>query len=268
MSAATDALKVRLGGQTPVAAMVLGSGLGDLAAKVEVASRIPFAEIPGFPVSSVSGHAGEVVIGTLSGRLVLMVSGRVHYYEQGDAAAMRPVIEAIAGLGIGKLLLTNSAGSVREDIPPGAVMMIEDHIAFSGMNPLIGEPSDARFVGMTTAYDAGLRAGMAAAAKRLGETVFGGVYMWFSGPSFETPAEIRMARILGADAVGMSTVPEAILARFFGLRVVAASVITNYGAGMTGAELSHDETKTMAPKGGARLSRIVETMLHEGVFDD
>ncbi|MBP0618037.1 purine-nucleoside phosphorylase [Jiella mangrovi] len=268
MSAARDALKARLGGKTPVAAMVLGSGLGDLTAKVEVAGRIPFADIPGFPVSSVSGHAGEVVIGTLGGRLVLIVSGRVHYYETGEAAAMRPVIEAIAELGIGKLLLTNSAGSVREDIPPGAVMMIEDHIAFSGMNPLIGEPSDARFVGMTTAYDAGLRAGMAAAATTLGETVFGGVYMWFSGPSFETPAEIRMARILGADAVGMSTVPEAILARFFGLKVVAASVITNYGAGMTGAELSHDETKEMAPKGGARLSRIVETMLKDGAFDD
>ncbi|WAP70485.1 purine-nucleoside phosphorylase [Jiella pelagia] len=267
MSPATDFLKDRIGGETPVAAMVLGSGLGDLTARVAVAARIPFAEIPGFPVSAVSGHAGEVVLGRLGGRSVMIVSGRAHYYESGDAAAMRPVIEAIAGLGIGRLLLTNSAGSVRADIPPGSVMIIEDHIAFSGMNPLIGEASDSRFVGMTRAYDEGLRAGLAAAATTLGEPVFGGVYMWFSGPSFETPAEIRMACILGADAVGMSTVPETILARFFGLKVVAASVITNFGAGMTGAELSHDETKEMAPKGGARLSRIVEAMLAEGAFD-
>lgn len=278
MSRAADVLRDRLSGARqaggrpvlapPVVAMVLGSGLGDLAERVEVAARIGFAEIPGFPVSAVSGHAGEVILGRLGGREVLIVSGRVHYYESGDAGAMRPVIEAIAGLGIDRLLLTNSAGSVREDIAPGSVMMIEDHIAFSGLNPLIGEASDARFVSMTTAYDARLRAGMAGAAAKLGETVFGGVYMWFSGPSFETPAEIRMARILGADAVGMSTVPETILARFFGLRVVAASVITNFGAGMTGAELSHAETKEMAPRGGARLSRIVETMLQEGAFDD
>ncbi len=272
MSQAADFLRARLAGARPpiarpTVAMVLGSGLGDLAGRVEIAARIPFAEIPGFPVSAVSGHAGEVVLGELGGRTVLIVSGRVHYYESGDAGAMRPVIEAIAGLGIERLLLTNSAGSVREDIPPGSVMIIEDHIAFSGMNPLIGETSDARFVGMTSAYDPGLRASMAAAAERLGETVFGGIYMWFSGPSFETPAEIRMARVLGADAVGMSTVPETILARFFGLKVLAASVITNFGAGMTGGELSHEETKTMAPKGGAKLSHIVETMLQDGAFD-
>ena len=130
MSPATDFLKDRLGGETPVAAMVLGSGLGDLTARVAVAARIPFAEIPGFPVSAVSGHAGEVVLGRLGGRSVMIVSGRAHYYESGDAAAMRPVIEAIAGLGIGRLLLTNSAGSVRADIPPGSVMIIEDHIAY------------------------------------------------------------------------------------------------------------------------------------------
>ncbi|MBO0903220.1 purine-nucleoside phosphorylase [Jiella sonneratiae] len=268
MSPAAELLRQSLGGGTPVAAMVLGSGLGDLAAQLEVDARIPFAAIPGFSASAVSGHAGEVILGRLGGRPVLVVSGRVHYYESGDPGAMRPVIAAIAELGIASLLLTNSAGSVRDDMAPGSVMAVADHIALSGMNPLIGEASDARFVGMTAAYDADLRAGMAAAAERLGEPLAAGVYMWFSGPSFETPAEIRMARLLGADAVGMSTVPETILARFFGLRVVAASVITNFGAGMTGAELSHAETKEMAPKGGARLSRIVEAMLREGVFDD
>ncbi|MEX6505082.1 purine-nucleoside phosphorylase [Jiella sp. M17.18] len=267
MSPSADYLRFRLGTRRPVVAMVLGSGLGALVEGLSEAVRIPFAEVPGFPESGVSGHAGQVVAGRLGGREVLLLSGRVHYYEKGNAAVMRPVIEALKDIGIGTLFLTNSAGSVRADMPAGSVMVIDDHIAFSGANPLIGEASDARFVGMTAAYDPGLRARLEAAAEALGEPVFSGVYMWFSGPSFETPAEIRMAKTLGADAVGMSTVPETILARFFGLKVVAASVITNLGAGMTGAELSHEETKTMAPTGGARLAKIVEKMLEEGGFD-
>ena len=165
------------------------------------------------------------------------------------------------GLGVQSLILTNSAGSVREDIPPGSVMQITDHINYSGMNPLIGEEGDRRFVGMTSAYDPDLSLSMRNAAIRSAVPLFSGVYMWFSGPSFETPAEIRMARIFGADAVGMSTVPEVILARYFGLKVAAASVITNYAAGMTGAELSHEETKDMAPVGGARLAAILREML-------
>ncbi|MCY1244309.1 Purine nucleoside phosphorylase 1 [compost metagenome] len=140
-------------------------------------------------------------------------------------------------------------------------MRISDHINYSGFNPLIGVESDDRFVGMTNAYDAELAGRMQESAERLGIPLLGGVYMWFSGPSFETPAEIRMARILGADAVGMSTVPEVILARFFGLRVVAASVITNFGAGMTGGEISHHETKDMAPVGGKRLAAILADMI-------
>ena len=267
MSPSADYLRFRLGERRPVMAMVLGSGLGSLVERVEAPLKIPLSEVPGFPASGVSGHAGEVIAGRLGGREVLFLSGRVHYYEKGDAAVMRPVIEALRDLGITKLFLTNSAGSVREDMPPGSVMIVKDHIAFSGVNPLIGEASDARFVGMTAAYDPDLRQALAAAAGALGEPVSSGVYMWFSGPSFETPAEIRMARTLGADAVGMSTVPETILARFFGLRVVAASVITNLAAGMTGGELSHGETKTMAPKGGARLARLVERMLADGAFD-
>jgi purine-nucleoside phosphorylase len=165
------------------------------------------------------------------------------------------------GLGVQNLILTNSAGSLREDMPPGSVMQIADHINYSGMNPLIGERGDRRFVGMTSAYDADLALDMRNAAIRAGIPLFSSVSMWFSGPSFETPAEIRMARILGADAVGMSTVPEVILARYFGLKVAAASVITNFGAGMTGAELSHEETKDMAPIGGQRLAAILKEML-------
>jgi purine-nucleoside phosphorylase len=181
---------------------------------------------------------------------------------------MRPVIEALAEAGIGRLILTNAAGTLDPAMPPGSVMLIEDHINLSGTNPLIGEAEDRRFVGMTQAYDAGLRKAFEQAAEKSGTALHKGVYMWFSGPSFETPAEIRMARLLGADAVGMSTVPEVILARFFGLRAAACSVITNLAAGMSGAELSHQETKDMAPLGGARLAALLETIFREGLFDE
>lgn len=268
MKAAVDHLAPRLGGLSPRYGIVLGSGLGSLVEAVEGAVRIPYSELPSFPESSVSGHAGELVIGLLNGVPVILLSGRVHYYEQGDANAMRGPIEVLKGLGVRSLVLTNSAGSLREDMPPGSVMRISDHINFSGANPLIGMEGDDRFVGMTNAYDAGLAARMDAAAARTGTPLHQGVYMWFSGPSFETPAEIRMARILGADAVGMSTVPEVLIARYLGLKVAAASVITNYGAGMTGAELSHHETKDMAPIGGARLAAILAEMIADGGKDD
>jgi purine-nucleoside phosphorylase len=262
--AATDLLLARLGGVAPRTGIVLGSGLGALVDAVENAIRIPYADLPSFPVSAVSGHAGEMVIGSLGAEPVIMLSGRVHYYERGDANAMRRPIEVLKGLGVTELILTNSAGSLREDMPPGSVMRISDHINFSGTNPLIGLDGDDRFVGMTNAYDAGLAARMEAAAQTLDIPLSSGVYMWFSGPSFETPAEIRMARVLGADAVGMSTVPEVLIARHLGLRVAAASVITNFGAGMTGDELSHHETKDMAPVGGQRLAAILAEIIAGG----
>lgn len=261
MTAAAEFLKGKLGALAPRYAIVLGSGLGALVDAVADPLRIPYAEIPGFPVSGVSGHPGTFVAGRIGGTPVAVLSGRAHYYERGDANAMRVPIETLKRIGVDNLILTNSAGSLREDMPPGSVMRIADHIAFAGANPLIGVESDARFVGMTNAYDAALAVGMEETAERLGIPLARGVYMWFSGPSFETPAEIRMARILGADAVGMSTVPEVILARFFGIRVAAASVITNFAAGMTGAELSHEETKEMAPLGGTRLAAILKEMV-------
>lgn len=264
MNEVLDLLVDRLNGLLPRYGIVLGSGLGSLVEAVRDPLRIPYAELPGFPVSGVSGHAGELVIGRLGETPVMMLSGRAHYYENGDANAMRRPIEVLKGLGVNTLILTNSAGSLRKDMPPGSVMQITDHINFSGMNPLIGEGSDERFVGMTTAYDQDLAHRMQAAAEKVGLPLMRGVYMWFSGPSFETPAEIRMARILGADAVGMSTVPEVILARFLGLRVAATSVITNFGAGMTGAELSHEETKDMAPIGGQHLAAILTEMIANG----
>lgn len=264
MMDAVDRLVERLNGLTPKTAIVLGSGLGPLAGEVEEAIRVPYGDLPGFPRSGVSGHAGELVAGHLSGTPVLMLNGRSHYYEHGNPAAMRPALEVLAGFGIERLLLTNAAGSLDPAMAPGSVMLISDHINFSGTNPLFGEPSDRRFVGLTNAYDARLRAAMRAAAGKTGTPLHEGVYMWFSGPSFETPAEIRVARMMGANAVGMSTVPEVILARFLGLRVAAASVITNFAAGMTGGEISHQETKDMAPLGGKRLAAILKQMFAEG----
>ena len=258
---AASVLRARLGPLAPRIAVTLGSGLSGLADEVESAVRIPYGELPGFPHSGVSGHAGEVVAGTLGETPVLLLAGREHYYENGRPDAMRGAIEALAGIGIATLILTNAAGSLREEIAPGEVMLIEDHIAFSGLNPLIGEPSDTRFLNMVDAYDPDLRRVLGEAAETEDVPLHAGVYMWFSGPSFETPAEIRMARTLGADAVGMSTVPECILARHAGLRVAGASVVTNYGAGMTGSGLSHDETKEVAPTGGAKLACILRRAL-------
>lgn len=267
MSEAARILGERLGRLAPKLAVVLGSGLSPLADALEDAFRIPYADLPGFPLSGVSGHRGEIVAGRLEGRPVLMLAGRAHYYEHGDAAAMRPALEALAAVGIEKLLLSNAAGSLRPEMGPGSVMLLTDHINFSGSNPLIGEASDRRFVGLTEAYDGAMRDALKTAAEREGVSLYEGVYMWFSGPSFETPAEIRMARLMGADAVGMSTVPEVILARFLGLRVAAASVVTNFAAGMTGAEITHEETKAMAPEGGRKLGRIIARAVGEGWLD-
>ena len=258
MNEAVQHLIRKLEGFAPRIALVLGSGLGDFAKEVDDAISIPYTDLQGFPQSGVSGHAGAIVAGYVAGIPVLVLAGRVHYYEHGDAGAMRPVLETLASFGITHLLLTNAAGSVREDMPPGSVMIIEDHINFSGSNPLFGEPTDKRFVGLTNAYDEGMRKVLEAAAVKTGVDIKKGVYMWFSGPSFETPAEIRMARVVGAVAVGMSTVPEVILARFLNMKVAACSVITNYAAGMTGKELSHHETKEMAPLGGKRLAEIIK----------
>jgi len=245
----------------PAVGIVLGSGLGNFVHSPSDPVSFRYAELEGFPAPAVSGHLGTLVLGRIGGTPVAVLAGRAHYYEHGRADVMRPALETLRELGVGTLVLTNAAGSTRQAIPPGSVMLIEDHINFANRNPLIDEPGDARFVGMTQAYDPELiRAAVAAAAAER-EVLARGVYMWFSGPSFETPAEVRAAALLGADAVGMSTVPEVILARFLGLKVLAFSVITNYAAGLTQAELSHEETKAVAPLGGAKLQRILTRML-------
>lgn len=253
-------IQARAGIEPPRIGLVLGSGLGHLAEQVEGVS-IDYADLPGFPHAGVSGHNPKLVIGDLEGMRVAVFGGRAHYYERGNPAEMRVPLEVLKALGCAQLLLTNAAGSLRDDIPPGDLMLINDHINFSGTNPLIGEPSDARFVPLSEAHDAQMRAELLVAALAEGIALKEGVYCWFAGPCFETPAEIRAAKIFGADAVGMSTVPEVILARFLGLRVAAVSVMTNMGAGLSNESISHEHTKAMAPIGAAKLERILRQFL-------
>lgn len=259
---AADFIRQGIGTRTPTVGLILGTGLGGIADGCAEAISIPYADIPNFPAGAVSGHSGRLVIGALKNRQVAVLQGRVHYYEQGDAAAMRVPLEALARLGVTAVLLTNSAGSLQENLKPGWPVVIADHINWSGKNPLIGDPSDQRFVNMVDAYDPQLRIALKEAAKRVDIELVEGVYAWYSGPSFETPAEIRMAQRLGADLVGMSTVPEVILARRLGLRVAALSMVTNYGAGLVAGEvISHDQTKTVALQVVQRMTSLIEGFL-------
>lgn len=249
-------IRERTGSGPVEVGLVLGSGLGHLADKVDGVA-IPYDQLEGFPHAGVSGHNANLVIGTLGTTRVAVFGGREHYYEAGRADAMRLPLEVLKALGADRLILTNAAGSMRQDIPPGELMQITDHINFSGLNPLIGEKTDARFVPMGGAYDADMTDAFQQIAAREGITLKPGIYAWYSGPSFETPAEIRAIRTLGADAVGMSTVPEVILARFLGLRVAGFSTVTNMAQGLSDEAISHEHTKAMAPLGAEKLEKLV-----------
>lgn len=240
--------------------LILGSGLGGLADKVDGVA-IDYTQIPGFPRAGVSGHSPKLVLGTLEGVDVAVLGGREHYYEHGRADAMRFPLEVLHALGVDTLIATNACGSFRADVPPGDLMLLSDHINYAGLSPLIGEPTDRRFVNMTETYDAGLRADLTKQAGSLGISLNEGVYAWWPGPMFETPAEIRALKILGADAVGMSTVPEMILARFLGMRCAAISVVTNMAAGLGNEQISHEHTKASAPVGAAKLEKILRGFL-------
>jgi len=253
-------------GTSPIAcAIVLGTGLGPLADAVSDPVILPYAALPGFPAVGVSGHAGRLVIGTLEGRRVAVLQGRAHTYETGDPRVMKPVIDTLAALGVPRLLLTNAAGSLRAEVGPTSVVVHSDYVNWSGRNPLIGEAGDARFVDMRDCYDPGLRARLRAVAERQGLPYREGVYFWFSGPTFETPAEIRAMKALGADLVGMSTVPEVIIARRLGLRVAALSMVTNLAAGFAGADISHHDTKTVAARGAERMAGLIVGLLEDGL---
>ena len=241
--------------------IVLGSGLGPLADEVEGATAIAYEDLPGFPVPTVSGHAGRLVVGRLEGKRVALFQGRGHYYERGDSRAMATAVETFKRLGGRTLFLTNAAGGLREEWPPPALVAIADHINFAGANPLIGLHSDERFVPLVNAYDPAPARRLRDAALDAGIALHEGVYMWFSGPSFETPAEIRAAKILGADLVGMSTAPEVILARLHGLRCLAVSLVTNFAAGLAGGDPSHAETKEVAAEGSANFKRLLRAFI-------
>ena len=256
---ALEVLRARGVTQAVDIGFVLGTGLGSIADSLEEAVAVPFGDLPGFPVAHVSGHEGKLVIGAWEGTRVAIVQGRAHYYESGNAAAMRGVLETLVKLGIRTLVLTNSAGSLHPDWHPGSIVMISDHINYSGLNPLIGGAGDDCFVPMGDAYDRNLRFRMRRAAGTT--TLREGVYMWFSGPSFETAAEIKAAKLLGADLVGMSTVPEVILARYLGLKVVALSVITNFATGIGNANPTHAETKATALTGSVGLKRMLRSFI-------
>ncbi|WP_176559317.1 purine-nucleoside phosphorylase [Rubellimicrobium roseum] len=255
-------IQSRAGAEPIRLGLVLGSGLGHIAMQVNGVG-IPYSDLEGFPAGGVSGHNPFLVVGEFEGVRVAVLGGRAHYYESGDPAAMRRPLEVLRHLGTEEVILTNAAGSLRSDMPTGSVMLLSDHINFSGLNPLIGEPTDARFVPMTHAHNPAIRTRLREAAVAEMVHLHEGVYAWYSGPSFETPAEIRAIRTLGADAVGMSTVPEVILSCFLGIKVAALSVITNMAAGMSSESISHDHTKAMAPIGAAKLEKVLRRMLRD-----
>jgi xanthosine phosphorylase len=258
---AADALRAHL---EPRVGIVLGSGLGAVAEAVEDALTMSYEELPGFPRPTVHGHAGQAVLGHLSGVPVCVLMGRAHLYEGGDATHRVTPVRALRAAGAEVLVLTNAAGSLREDVGPGRLMAISDHINLTGDNPLVGPNDEAigpRFPSLRDAYDPALRAELHATAGELGIDLAEGVYLAVSGPSFETPAEIRAFRTLGADAVGMSTVHETILARHAGLRVAAVSAISNLAEGMSDVPLSHEQTLTDAQRAAVDLSRLLEAFV-------
>jgi purine-nucleoside phosphorylase len=254
-------------GRRPTIAVLLGSGWGPFADTLRDAVTLPYADLPAFPALAVGGHAGRVLLGHLGAHEVAVLAGRKHAYETGTADGMKGAVRTLAQAGVKVLVQTNAAGSLTHALPPGSTMLISDHLNLSQASPLFGEPGDDRFVSMADAYDAALREGARAAVQRLAapaDAIGEGVYAWFMGPQFETPAEIRMCQVLGAQAVGMSTVPETIVARHAGMRVLAVSLLTNMAAGLSNERLSHAHTLATAAAASeravAQLAAIVEGM--------
>lgn len=241
--------------------LVLGSGMGGFADTISEAVAIPYGDLPGFGRSGVTGHAGHLVLGRIGHVPVAALQGRVHFYERGDATAMQVPIACLKALGCDILVATNAAGSLKPDMGPGSLMLIADHLNLVQASPLFGIEGDGRFVDMVNAYDPELRVTLREQAKALDLVLHDGVYAWVSGPQFETPAEIRMLRAMGADAVGMSTVPDVILARHHGLRVLGVSAITNLAAGLGAAPLSHQHTMAEMAAASGRLSRLLRAWI-------
>lgn len=257
-------IKQRAPQLAPKIGLILGSGLGSLADQIENAIKIPYSDIPGFPVSSVTGHSGQLILGTLNKMPVACLQGRVHFFEGITPDKVKILIRTLHLLGCTSLIITNSSGSIRSDVGPGELMLITDHINFQPGNPLVGindEEFGPRFVSMDNAYDHDLRLRIMNVAEQLKIGITQGVYISVLGPVFETPAEIRAFRILGADAVGMSTVPEVVVARHCGMRVAAIAGITNYAAGMSEEILSHEGTLHHAQFCAANMSKLITALM-------
>jgi purine-nucleoside phosphorylase len=258
-AAAADHIRQRLGA-IPKLALVLGTGFAPVLQRVQVSARIASADIPGFAASTVPGHAGELVGGTLGGLPVVVLSGRIHYYEGHTLAQVAFPVRALATAGVETLLLTNAAGGINPGFAAGDYMVLKDHINFMGDNPLRGpaRPGQARFIDLTQAYDPQLSEWVLAAGRTAGLRMHQGVYLAVCGPSYETPAEIRAFAALGADAVGMSTVPEVIVARQCGLRVAAISCISNLAAGQAPGPLDHLDVIETGRRSGELAGHMLE----------
>ena len=257
---AARSLRLRVG-TLPETAIVLGSGLGDFADRVLDAIATPYGEIPHWPASQVVGHAGRLVVGRVARRQVAALSGRVHFYEGHDLATVVFATRVMGRLGVKQLVLTNAAGGINTSFAQGALMIIDDHINFLGTNPLVGPNDDRfgpRFPDMSEVYSSRLRQIAHEAARAGGVPVSHGIYVAVHGPSYETPAEIRAFRTLGADAIGMSTVPEAIAARHMGMEVLGISCITNMAAGVLPGPISHDEVMETARRVRGSFSALLE----------
>ena len=257
---AVEAIRQHAEGPFPKTALILGSGLGEFGEGMASSAVIPYGDIPGFPQSTVAGHAGRLLVGSAAGHPLVCMQGRLHVYEGHDPRQIALPIRTLRQLGVEVLIITNAAGGMRADLPAGALMMIEDHINYSGRNPLIGPNDDTfgpRFFDMGEAYDPALRTKLRSAAELEQIDLKTGVYLYTTGPNFETPAEIRAFAALGADAVGMSTVPECLVARHCGLKVVGLSLITNLAAGLSKVELSHQETMDEAAKAFDKINRLL-----------
>lgn len=244
----------------PTIGIILGSGLGQLAEQIENPTVISYADIPGFPVSTVAGHAGQMILGELGNMPVVCLKGRVHGYEGATPENFKTFIRTLKLLGCETLLITNASGSLREDVGPGELVLINDHINLQHRNPLMGPNDDEfgpRFFAMDNAYDPILRKRFHKVAQELNINLTEGVYVGVTGPVFETPAEIQAFRILGGHVVGMSTVPEVIVARHCGLRIATVAAITNFGAGMQAESLSHEGTLHYGQLSAEKLSRLI-----------
>lgn len=249
------------GHPAPQVAVLLGSGWGAVADRVDGPRDLPYAQLPAFPALSIAGHTGVARLGVLGGRAVWVLRGRKHAYEDGDAAAMKGAVRALAAAGVTTLIQTNAAGSLEPGWRPGSLMLVSDHLNVVQRSPLVGDSGSSRFVDLRDAYSPALGALALRTARALGLELHQGVYAWVLGPQFETPAEIRMLARLGAQAVGMSTVPETILARHAGLQVLALSMFTNMACGLDDEALGHAQTLAAAERAAPAAAALVEAIV-------